>query len=87
MAQATIDVTLQAGGLYIDDTAAHAGKFRAITALAAAVATLVSTTDKDGFGGKIRGTLTSVPIPVGTTIYGCFTSITLASGKVIAYDA
>ena len=51
MAQATIDVT-SAGGLCIDDTAAHAGKFRAITALAAAVATLVSTTDKDGFGGR-----------------------------------
>jgi hypothetical protein len=64
------------GGIFITDTAAHTGSFVAITAVAAAVADLV---------GNIDGTLTSVPIPVGTTIGGRYTSITLASGKVIAY--
>lgn len=67
----------EAGGLYITDTSAHTGNWDAITAVEAAVATLVSPT--------IAGTLTSVPIPAGVTIFGYFTSITLASGKVFAY--
>ncbi len=70
--------SVQAGGLYIADTDAHAGDFDAITALeATVVATLVSS--------NLTGTLTSVPIPAGCTIYGRFSSIDLASGKVIAY--
>ena len=68
----------EAGGLYITDTNEHTGAFDAITALEAASATLVSP--------NISGTLTTVPIPAGCTIYGRYTSITLASGKVIAYN-
>ena len=68
----------QSGGIYITDTDAHTGDFDAITALEVAViATLVSST--------ITGTLTSVPLPAGVTIFGRFSSIDLASGKVIAY--
>ena len=67
----------QSGGIYITDTAAHTGDFDAITAVAAAVAALVSST--------ITGTLSAVDIPAGVTIFGRFSSITLASGKVIAY--
>ncbi len=67
------------GGIYITDTNAHTGDFDAITALEVAViATLVSD--------NISGTLTSVPLPAGVTIYGRFSSIDLASGKVIAYN-
>jgi hypothetical protein len=67
------------GGIYITDTSAHTGDFDAITALeATVVAELVSNT--------ITGTLTSVPIPSGATIYGRFSSIDLASGKVFAYN-
>lgn len=65
------------GALYITDTGAHTGNFDAIQALEDAVADLVST--------NVTGTLTSVPIPAGVVIYGKFTSITLASGKVMAY--
>jgi hypothetical protein len=67
------------GGLYITDTAAHTGVWDAIQALETAEATLVST--------NLSGTLTSVPIPAGVTIFGHFSSITLAAGIVIAYNA
>lgn len=66
------------GGTYITDTAAHTGQFDAIQALEAAVATIVSPT---------MSGLASVPIPAGVIIYGNFTSVTLASGKVIAYNS
>lgn len=64
------------GADYIADTNGHTGRWQAITAVEAAVAALVA--------GDVGGTLTAVPIPAGTTIYGAFTSITLASGKVWA---
>ncbi len=67
------------GGIYITDTNAHTGDFDAITALETAViAELISS--------NITGTLTSVPLPAGVTIYGRFSSVDLASGKVIAYN-
>ena len=67
------------GGLYITDTAAHTGDFDCIIAHEAAVASLVSAT--------VDGTLSAVVLPVGLPIFGRFTSITLASGKVMAYYA
>jgi hypothetical protein len=77
----------QLGSLYITDTGAHAGDWGAITALeATVVATLVSGFRQDGTTAVVAGTLTSVPIPSGCTIFGRFTSITLASGKVLAYN-
>lgn len=68
---------LEAGGVYITDTDAHTGDFCAITVHAAAVAALVSS--------NITGTLTAVVLPVGLTMFGRFSSITLASGKITAY--
>ncbi len=68
------------GAEYIDDTTAHAGKFGAITAVAAAVLD-GATVAADYTGNSIA----SMPIPAGTTIYGVFTSVKLTSGKVIAY--
>ncbi len=68
------------GGEYISGTAAHTGNYTAITALTTAVAALVSTG-----AGALQGTLTSVTIPAGCTIYANISSITLASGTVIAY--
>lgn len=69
------------GGILIQDTAVHAGNFNSILCLAAAVAAL---TNQQGAPG-ISGDLSAVPIPAGTIIRGNFASITLASGKVIAY--
>ena len=78
----------QKGALIIPNgnTDAHTGPFVAITALSAAV---IDTSEcdvslLDGAGGSLPAT---IPIPVGTTIYGIFTSIELDSGDVIAYYA
>ena len=65
---------------YISGTTAVTGKFGAITALAAAV--LDATTVAADYTGD---SIASMPIPVGTTIYGVFTNIKLTSGKVLAY--
>lgn len=67
------------GSTYISGTSAVTGTFVAIQALADTVVSTMTSTD-------IAGTLTSVPIPAGVTIYGTITSITLTSGKVIAYN-
>ncbi len=68
------------GGLYIDDTAAHAFNGSGILALSAAVASSITTTNPNG----VQGTLTTVPLPVGVVVPIPFSSITLSSGKVIA---
>lgn len=76
--QTVFDVSLMNGSDFITDTAAHTRTpqpWIAIQAVAAVVATIVDS----------GTTLTSIPIPAGTTIWGAFSSITLASGKVLAY--
>jgi len=65
---------------YISDTLAHTGRFGELYALEATV--IASATIK-GAGGNA---FTAVPIPAGGSIYGVFESVTLTSGKVIAYD-
>ena len=76
----------QNGAVIIDGTAEITGPFVAITALSAAVidTSECDVSNLDGAGGSLPGT---IPIPVGTTIYGIFTSIELDSGDVIAYYA
>jgi len=51
--------------------------YKAITCLDTAVVTLT----------QIKGdtTLTSIPLAIGVTVYGLFTSVSVASGKVLAY--
>ncbi len=75
-------------GLYVTDTAAHAasggttvsGVWRRLFAHSATVvATATSST--------IAGTLTSVAIPAGATWYGKFSTFTLTSGAVTAYES
>ena len=70
----------QAGVILIDDTDAHTGPFIAITALEDA-AVDVSECDMSYIEDVADFT-----IPKGTTIYGIFASIELASGKVLAYN-
>jgi len=67
------------GGVYIADTDEHTpstGVFTQIYTLEATTLTLV---------GNVTG-LTSVALPAGTPVLGAFTSLTLASGRVIAYE-
>ena len=65
--------------ILIDDTAAHAGPYFAITALADAVVD-VSECDM-----SFITDVADFTIPKGVTIYGNFASIELDSGSVIAY--
>lgn len=69
------DCSLLNGSDFITGTAANTGQWSAIQGLAAAVATVIDN----------GTTKTSVPIAAGVIIYGKFTSITLASGSVLAY--
>jgi hypothetical protein len=68
------------GADYISGTTAFTGRYGAITALAATV--LDGATVATDYSGD---SIASLPIPVGTTIYGNFTTIKLTSGKVLAY--
>ncbi len=52
--------------------------YNAITCLATATLTVVSVNGND---------LTSISIPAGITIYGLFTTVTIAEGTVLAYIA
>ena len=62
----------------ITDQTAHTGRFQCVKALEnSVIATLVSE--------NIDGTKTSVTINSNCSIEGVITSITLASGQVIAY--
>ena len=67
------------GGIFINDTSAHAGDFMSIMAVGDAAAVISSTsvsniTDFD------------ITISAGQTLYGRFDSVTLASGEVVAYN-
>lgn len=64
---------------YISDTVAHVGRFGKLYALADAV--IASAVIQNASGNAF----TSVPLAAGDEIYGVFTSVTLASGKVVAY--
>ena len=68
----------QGGAVYVADTTQTNGNFGAIQAVEGAVITLTAS-------NWAPSTATAVPLPAGTTIFGSFTSFTLASGKVIAY--
>jgi len=67
--------------IIITNTAAHTGRFGKIHALEDAVMTLVSPNVTEN--GST--TVSSIPIKHGSEVEGVFTSITLASGTVVAY--
>ena len=64
---------------YISDTAAHTGRFFKLYAVADAVISTATVQNATG------NAFTSVPLAAGDYIDGVFTSVTLASGKVVAY--
>ena len=69
------------GGVLIDDTAAHTGSFFAIQAVGGAAAVI----NNSGTTSNIDDFDATITIDSGQTVYGRYTSITLSSGKVIAY--
>lgn len=68
-----------AGFELITNTAAHTGRFFRLYALEA---TVINTATVQNASGN---TFSAVPIPAGGAIDGIFTSVTLTSGKLIAY--
>jgi len=69
----------QGGAEYVADTAAHPGNFVAIQAVEVAVINTLTA------GNWTPSTATAIPLPAGSTIFGSFSTLTLTSGKVIAY--
>jgi len=67
------------GAEYIDDTAAHAGRFGKIVALEDSVIASLSAEDYTG------NTLSAIPLKASCEMCGVFTSVTLTSGTVVAY--
>ena len=72
------------GGKLITSTTTYTGNFYAVQVIADAV---LNVTDSSKYVGNLTGdSLTGVTFPAGTVIYGVFTTFTLVSGKVIAYQ-
>lgn len=67
------------GSLYIADTAAHVGDFTNFQVITDAVVAAIGNVDPQGATGV------SITAKAGTTIYGRFSSLTLASGSVQAF--
>jgi len=74
-----MDRAYSLGFEYITDTAAHTGRFWQLYAVADAVIASAVIANQTG------NSFTSVPLKAGDSIMGVFTSVTLASGKVVAY--
>lgn len=74
-----MDRAYSIGFEYIDDTVAHTGRFWQLYALADAVIASAVIENQTG------NTFASVPIKAGDSVAGVFTSVTLASGKIVAY--
>lgn len=67
------------GAEFIDDTAAHTGRFGKVFALEDSV--IASMTVQNWTGN----TLSAIPFKAGCELEGIVTSITLTSGTVVAY--
>lgn len=75
----------QKGSILISDTTAITGNFRTVQVIAdATFTTLTSEMTKNGVSTLATGTDYGT-VSAGTTLYGKFTAITLATGKVILY--
>jgi len=67
------------GAEFIDDTAAHAGRFAKVVALEDSVIATLVASDYTG------NTLSAIPLKASCEMCGVFTSVTLTSGTVVAY--
>ena len=67
------------GAEYIDDTAAHTGRFAKIVALEDSVIGAISAENITG------NSMASAPLKASCEICGVITSVTLTSGSAIAY--
>ena len=68
----------QGGSVFIDDTAEHTGPFVAFIAITEAVLDVSACTTNIDDAADFT-------IPIGTTIYGQFDSLSIDSGSILAY--
>lgn len=71
------------GGNFIGDTAAHTPSTDRVFIALQVIEEAVIAAYAPAFDGN---TFTAITLPVGTIIYGRFTTVTLTSGLVIAYE-
>lgn len=71
------------GANFLSDTVAHTPATGYVFIAVQVIADAVIAAYAPAYGGN---TFTGVTLPAGTVIYGRFTSLTLASGKVLAYQ-
>lgn len=74
-----MDRSYSIGFEYISDSSEHTGRFWQIYALEDSVINTATIENQTG------NSFSSVPLKAGDSIDGVFTSVTLTSGKVIAY--
>lgn len=74
-----MDPSYAIGFEYITDTAAHVGRFHEIYALEDSVINTATIKNQSG------NTFSAVALKAGDSIKGIFTSVTLTSGRVVAY--
>lgn len=65
----------------IKDTSNHDGTWHAIVIIEAAIFTTLTDVSS-----SLSGTLISITFPAGMIVSGCFTSLTLSSGAIVAYN-
>lgn len=70
------------GADWIDDTEEHIGDWHAITAFQTSVFDALE--GEELYSNGQLGTFSTRTLPVGMTVYGRFTKITLTSGEVYA---
>lgn len=75
----------QKGAILITDTTAITGEFRAIQVLENAAFTLLTSDIKKNGATTAAAAADFGTVTAGTVLYGKFTAVTLASGKVILY--
>ena len=67
----------QKGFVYLSGSDSTSGNYNAVQVIADATVSVVATNGEN---------LTTVDLPAGMTIVGRFTSVTISSGKVLAYN-
>ncbi len=78
----------QLGSRFINDTTSFTGQWGVIQCIAACTfTTLTSGKRADGKTDVMLGSLADITLAAGQEIRGLFTTIKLASGSVIAYEA
>lgn len=70
----------ETGGLLINDTATHNGRWRAVTCLTDAVF------DAGTVSEDIAGAFSGQAIKAGTNIAGTFTALQLSAGSLVAFN-